>query len=138
MIQRRKAKRKKTWKEWLFSLTFSNDEFFILLVFSHFISYSQLYFIFYFSVFHLREGKKSANAKFHHENNWFWCQQVQFNNESFIDVFFAIEIAKKQNQTLKRILFLVWICGYRRVSREVVLLVYLHHRNIFRCFGVKN
>jgi len=69
MIQRRKAKRKKTWKEWLFSLTFSNDEFFILLVFSHFISYSQLYFIFYFSVFHLREEKKSADAKFHHENN---------------------------------------------------------------------
>jgi hypothetical protein len=89
-------------------------------------------------IFHLREGKKSADAKFHHENNWFWCQQVQFNNENFIDVFFALEIAKKKNQTLKRILFLVWICGYRRVSTEVVLLVYLHHRNIFRCFGVKN
>jgi hypothetical protein len=47
-------------------------------------------------IFHLREGKKSADAKFHHENNWFWCQQVQFNNENFIDVFFALEIAKKK------------------------------------------
>jgi len=127
MIQRRKAKIKKTWKECLFSLTFSNDEFHLL--------FTTLFYFLFFS----REKKKRVlmlNST---------TKIVDFDVNKFnlimkvsLMCFLPLKLPKKKNQTLKRILFLVSICGYRRVSREVVLLIYLYYGNIFRCFGAKN
>ena len=132
MIQRCKAKKKKTWKEWLFSLTFSNDDFFILSVFSHFIFYSQLF----FSVFHWEKKRRVLMPNSTIKIINFDINKFNLTKKVSLMCFLPLKLTKKQNQTSKRILFLVWICGYKQVSREFVLLVYLHHRNIFRCFGV--